>query len=187
MKESTIIKLILLIILIALSSLFSASETAITSLNKARIKEMMDEKIPGAERIHKLVKDPEKLLSTILVGNNVVNIASSSLATSIAIKQFGGHGVGIATGIMTILLLIFSEITPKSLATRYPEKISLRLAKYLEFFTRILSPAALIFSNITNTILRSFEKIHRKHKSKTVISSSKKEEILEVDNRKIII
>ena len=97
-----------------MSAFFSASETALMSLSKIRLIHLVEEKIRGASVVEKLRKDPSRLLGTILVGNNLVNISASSIATVLAIKYFGDSGVGIATGVMTMLVLIFGEITPKS-------------------------------------------------------------------------
>ena len=193
LDSNTLMKLVVLIVLIALSAFFSASETALTSLSKIRIRQMVDENISRAKIIEKLIEDPGKMLSSILVGNNVVNIASSALATSIAINQFGQKGVGIATAIMTILVLIFGEITPKSLATRNPEKVSLGVAKYIQFLTIMLSPIAIIFTHITNMILKLFGiKIDKvKHfiteeELKTMLDVSHEEGVLEIEERNMI-
>ncbi|QGU96861.1 DUF21 domain-containing protein [Clostridium bovifaecis] len=193
MDSNTLARLIFLLVLIALSALFSASETALTSLSKIRIRQMIDEEVRGAKTIGKLVEDPGKLLSSILVGNNVVNIGSSALATSIAIKQFGQKGVGIATGIMTILVLIFAEITPKSLASRNPEKVSLGIARYIHLLTVLLSPIALVFTHITNLILKLFGvKIDKakpfitEEELKTMLDVSHEEGVLEIEERKMI-
>ena len=122
---------ILLVVLIGMSAFFSASETALMSLSKIRIRHMVEEKVRGAEAVSKLVEKPSKLLGSILVGNNVVNIGASALATSLALHYFGNAGVGIATGLMTITVLIFGEITPKSLAAQHSEFISFRDSRYI--------------------------------------------------------
>lgn len=193
LDSNTLARLIFLLVLIALSALFSASETALTSLSKIRIRQMIDEEVKGAKTIGKLIEDPGRLLSSILVGNNVVNIGSSALATSIAIKQFGQKGVGIATGIMTILVLIFAEITPKSLATRNPEKVSLGVARYIQLLTVLLSPIALVFTYITNIILKLFgvnidkaKPFITEEELKTMLDVSHEEGVLEIEERKMI-
>jgi putative hemolysin len=184
---------IILIIFIGLSALFSASETALTSLSKIRIRQMVEEEVKGANLINKLVKNPSKMLSAILVGNNVVNIGSSALATSIAIKEFGESGVGIATGIMTILVLIFAEITPKSLASRNPEKVSLKVARSIFFLTSLLNPVAIVFTYITNFIIKLFggkgdaaKPFITEEELKTMLDVSHEEGVLEVEERKMI-
>lgn len=113
--------LALFCLLLCFSAFFSASETALMSLSKIRLIHMVEEKTRGASIIKDLRDNPSKMLGTILVGNNIVNIGASSIATVLAIEYFGDTGAGIATGITTILVLIFGEITPKSLAARSPK------------------------------------------------------------------
>ena len=123
MDSSLTVQVILLIVLIILSAFFSMSETALMSLSKIRIRNMVEEGVKGAKLVEKLIEEPNKLLGAILIGNNVVNIGASAIATSVALKIFGDSGAAVATGIMTILLLIFGEITPKSLAKQNSEKV----------------------------------------------------------------
>ena len=147
-------KVIVLIICLALSATFSASETALMSLSKLRVQQMLEKKVKGAERVDKLLSDPSKLLSAILIGNNVVNIGASSLATSIAIDVFGNTGVGIATGVMTLLVLIFGEITPKTLAAQHSEKISLKISAFVQIVTYLVTPISFILTKVTNLLVR---------------------------------
>ena len=107
------LQIICLIILLLCSAFFSASETALMTLSKIRLRNMVESKIKGANIINKLLQNPSKLLGGILVGNNIANIGASALATSLAITYFKDSGVAIATFTMTILVLIFAEITPK--------------------------------------------------------------------------
>lgn len=145
---------IVLIICLMGSAFFSASETALTSINKVRVRNMVEDGVSGAKTVENLINNPSKLLGTILVGNNVVNIGASSLATSIAIDLFGSTGVGIATGVMTLLVLIFGEITPKSLATENSEKIAFKVAGFISLLATILSPIVKILLTITDGISR---------------------------------
>lgn len=147
-------KILILFVLLALSALFSASETALTSLNKIRVQQMTDDKVKGIERVNKLLNDPNKLLSSILIGNNIVNIGASSLMTSVAIDLFGNTGVGVATGLMTLLILIFSEITPKSLAAQNAEKLSLSLSRFVSFTVLLLTPVSIVLSQITGRLIQ---------------------------------
>src|SRR3989338_5937305 len=109
-------QIIALVVLIGMSAFFSASEIALFSLSRLKVRHLIEKKKKNAELVKKLKDDPHKLLSTILVGNNLVNTAASAIATSMAIKYFDNIEVGIATGIMTFIFLVFGEITPKSLA-----------------------------------------------------------------------
>ena len=147
-------QLIVLVSLLALSSFFSASETALMSLSKIRIRNMVEENIPGSKKVQKLVENPSTMLSGILVGNNIVNIGASALATSLAIINFGSTGVGLATGIMTILVLIFGEITPKSLAAQNSEKMALKVAPFITIIVAVLKPFNVVLIYLTNAIIK---------------------------------
>ncbi|NLM12159.1 MAG: HlyC/CorC family transporter [Epulopiscium sp.] len=182
-----------LLILLSLSAFFSASETALMSLSKIRLRHMVDEKVKGADIINKLVEESSKLLGSILVGNNIVNIGASALATSLAISLWGDAGVGIATGVMTLLVLIFGEITPKSLAVQNTEKTALKVAKPIYIITIILSPIVNILMTVTNWMIRLFGGNPEKQVSfiteeelKTMVDVSHEEGVLEVDEKKMI-
>lgn len=182
-----------LFILLSLSAFFSSSETALMSLSKIRLRHMVEEKIKGADIISKLLDDPSKLLGSILVGNNIVNIGASALATSLAINIWGNAGVGIATGIMTILVLIFGEITPKSLAVQNTEKTALKVARLIYFITVVLSPIVAILMSITNLIIKLFGGNTEKKNTfiteeelKTMVDVSHEEGVLEGEEKKMI-
>lgn len=186
-------QLIVLLILIGCSAFFSSSETALMSLSKIKVRHMVEEGVKGAELVSKLVADPGKLLGVILVGNNIVNIGASALATSLAIDFFGSAGVGIATGLMTLLLLIFGEITPKSFATKNNEAIALKVSKPLSLITIILNPIVIVLTFVTNAILKlSGVKINNQQpyiteeELKTIVDVSHEEGILEVEERQMI-
>lgn len=186
-------QLIVLIIFLILSAFFSASETALMSLSKIRIRNMVDENVPGAQKIQKLVENPSKLLGTVLVGNNIVNIGASALATSLSIKYFGSTGVGIATGIMTLLVLIFAEITPKSLAAQNSEKISLRVSGVITFIVTVLKPITSVLMYITNAIIKFFGGRIDNHQPyvteeelKTMINVGHEEGVLEGEEKEMI-
>lgn len=193
MGTGSVWKLIALVVLLSLSAFFSASETALMSLSKIRIRNMVDENIAGAHKIQKLLKNPSKLLGAILVGNNIVNIGASALATSLAIDQYGSTGVGIATGVMTIMVLIFSEITPKSLAAQNSEKISLMVVRLLSIFVAILNPITIVLIYITNAIIKLLggrvdvrQPIITEDELRTMINVSHEEGILEGQEKKMI-
>lgn len=154
MDPDSMWKFFITIICLFFSALFTASETALTSLNKLRIKQMIESKEKNAERINKLVDDPKRLLCAILIGKYLMNISASSLITSIAIIRFGNKGIGITIGIMTFIILIFGEMVPKSLAAHSYESISSRLSGFVKFFMTILSPFSFLLSKITDSIIR---------------------------------
>lgn len=193
MQHGLILEIIVLIILLFLSSFFSASETALMSLSKIRIKHMVKENIKGADVVEKLVEKPNTLLGAILIGNNVVNIGASALATYIAVRHFGSKGVGIATSIMTVVVLIFGEITPKSLAVENSEKVSLRVARIISIITMVLSPILAVLMSVTGAIIKALggkqktkQPFITEEELKTMVHVSHEEGILEGDEKKMI-
>jgi magnesium and cobalt exporter, CNNM family len=145
-------EILFLLILLILSGVFSGSETALVALSLGRVEGLAKEGRNGAQALLRLKKDPTRMLITILIGNNLVNIASASLATVVATRWFGQLGPGLAVGVLTILILIFGEITPKSLATRYAERISLFIARPLLGFMRLIFPLVWVFQHFTDWV-----------------------------------
>ncbi len=138
----------LLVILIIISAFFSGTETAFFSLSDIKLKKMISHKEKNAKLIAKLKLNPQRLLLTILIGNNLVNIAAASLATIIAANFFKSNVVAITTGIMTLVILIFAEITPKSISIKYNEKISSLISKPLFIIEKILLPITWVFERV---------------------------------------
>ncbi|NBC12402.1 MAG: DUF21 domain-containing protein [Gammaproteobacteria bacterium] len=147
-------ELLTLLFLLVLSGLFSGSETALVSISLARAEALNHEGRRGAAALYRLKSDPSRMLITILIGNNVVNIAASAIATVLATKWLGHLGPGVAVGVLTALILVFGEITPKSLATRYSERISLVIAPVLVTFMHAIYPLVWLFSNFTSWVQR---------------------------------
>jgi len=143
-----------LLVLLVLSGAFSGSETALVALSMARVEALVREGRAGAAALYELKKDPSRMLTTILIGNNLVNIGASAMATVIATREFGHAGPGIAVGLLTLFILVFGEITPKSLATRYPERISLLVAMPLMLFMRLMYPLVWMFGQFTTWVHR---------------------------------
>ena len=154
MEPSQVWQIIVLIILLVLSGFFSMSETALMALSKIRIRHMVEEGVKGAKLVEKLTEDPNKLLGAILIGNNIVNILASSLATTLFVSLVGPSGVGVATAVMTVLVLIFGEITPKSIAKQKSEEVSLKVSKPINIIVKILKPFIGIFSFISSLFIR---------------------------------
>lgn len=187
------IQLIFLVILLALSAFFSSSETALVSYNKIKMRRMLEDGVKGAETVTKVTEDSSKMLSVILIGNNLVNIGASSIATSLAISIFQNNGVGIATAIMTILIIIFSEITPKTMASQNSEKIALKVATPIFILSKILNPIAKIFNIIANTLVKLLGgEINREEPSiteeelKTIVDVGQEEGVFEQDEKEMI-
>ena len=186
-------QIIMLLGCLCFSAFFSASETALMSLNKLRIRHMLEEKVKRGDLVEKLLKDPNKLLSAILVGNNIVNIGASALATSLALDFFGSKGVAISTGIMTLLVLIFGEITPKSLATQYPEKVSLKVSAPISIIVTLLTPIVIVLMYLTNKIMKLFgittnsqQPIITEEELRTIVAVSEEEGLLQTEEKEMI-
>ncbi|HEX5520639.1 MAG TPA: hemolysin family protein [Longimicrobiaceae bacterium] len=145
---------LLLVLLIALSAFFSGSEIAIFSLGTARVRSLCDEGRRGAGALSKLKSNPERLLATILVGNNIVNISAASVATAFALNTFGNQGVAYATGVITLLVLVFGEITPKGFASANNVRIGLLVAPTLLLLSRVLAPIVVPFEQLTRFFVR---------------------------------
>ena len=140
-------------ILIVISAYFSSSETSMMSLNRYRLKHLEKQKHKGAKRVSKLLARPDRLIGLILIGNNLVNIAAASVATIIGLRLYGDIGVLIAPIILTLIILIFAEVTPKTLAALYPEKVAFPSSILLSALMVVLFPAVVIVNWITNGIL----------------------------------
>lgn len=184
---------IILIILVAFSGFFSASETALTNMNKLRLKHLVKENVKNANVLEELYLDSDKLLGAILIGNNLVNIAVSSIATSIATSKSANMGVGIAVGITTLVILIFGEITPKNYALKNSEKISLKIAPFIKFLVKIFSPVLFFLKSISNLISKllgsdNFAKqpFITQDELKTIVDVSNQEGVLQIDETEMI-
>ncbi|MFT9497001.1 HlyC/CorC family transporter [Anaerosolibacter sp.] len=193
MDSSSMWHLIALIFLLGGSAFFSASETALMSLSKIRVRHMVEENIRGAQSIEKVIENPSKLLSTILIGNNVVNIGASALATALALELFGSKGVGIATGMMTVLVLVFGEITPKSLAAQNSEKVSLKFVNTIIFLMKILSPIVKVFTYVTSGLIKllggdanKYQPVITQEELRTMVNVGHEEGVLEVEEKQMI-
>ncbi|MBN2075817.1 MAG: HlyC/CorC family transporter, partial [Dehalococcoidales bacterium] len=157
MAEHEIIYLVLFGVCLILSAFFSSSETAIFSLQKVRLQYLVEQQVAGAGSIAKMIEQPSKLLSTILLGNNLVNVATAAIATTLAIKYLPeNQGVLIATICTTILLLVFSETIPKTIAAYHSEKISLIYARPLKIISWLLYPFVIVLNWIVSLFTRLF-------------------------------
>lgn len=201
MDSSSIGRAISLIILVILSAFFSSAETALTTVNVHRLRALAEDGNKKAERVLKLKENSQKLLSTILIGNNIVNLSASSLATTFTIdllKQAGfsnaaSIGGGISTGVMTILVLIFGEISPKTAATLYAEKFSLLYVDIIRFLAVIFTPIGLIVEALSSVFLKLFG-IDRNQASqgmterelRTIVDVSREDGVLETEEHEFI-
>lgn len=197
MDPSLSVQIFCLVLLLFASGFFSASETALMALSKLDVRYMIEQNIKGAEKLDKLLEDPNKLLGSILVGNNLVNILASSLATMIAIHLSGGSsngiGVGISTGIMTLLILVFGEITPKSLSTQNAQKIALLVVSPISIIVKVFSPVVKVLMLVTNLLIKLFGGNPGKSRPfitadelKTMVNVSHEEGVIEAEEKEMI-
>ena len=194
MDPNQIIMIVLFIVLIFLSALFSMSETAFMSVNKIRIRTLAEENNKSAKIVDNLLENQDRLLSSVLIGNNLVNIAASSLTTSFVISIFGneGTGVAIATGFVTLMILIFGEITPKSLATKNAESITFKVCRFIKFLSIIFKPVVAILNFISSFFIKLFggDKDNgptmTEEDLKTIVTVSHEEGVLEDEEKEMI-
>lgn len=154
MDPSVAIRIIILIILLCLSAFFSSAETALTTANRIHMRSLAEQGNPRAAVVLRITNDSGKMLSAILIGNNIVNLSASSIATTLALRLFGSKAAGIATGILTILILIFGEISPKTMATIRAEKISLRYCRIILVLMTVMTPVIFVINTLAMAFLR---------------------------------
>lgn len=186
----------ILVLLVIGSGFFSASETALTSLSRIRLRNMVDEKVKHADKIQKLLDNPSKLLSTILVGNNLVNNGASALTTALAIQLFDGNagsGAGVATAIITVVILIFGEITPKTIAAQKSEKVALCVVNVIAFCDWLFTPVVAVLNVVTGAFARLVGCDAKKDRPtiteaelRTILNVSHEEGVLEKEERTMI-
>lgn len=158
MGSHSIWSVIAIVVLVIMSAYFSATETAFTSLNRIRVKNMAGEGNKKAKLVMKLSDEYDKLLSAILIGNNIVNIAMTAIATVLFVGIYGAYvGATAATVVITIVVLIFGEITPKNVAKEKPEKFAMFSARIIHFFMILLTPLIVIFSGWKKLISKLFK------------------------------
>lgn len=156
MGLSAITLLVILVSLIIISGFFSAAEIGMMSLNRYRLRYLVKKGHTQAIRVSKLLSHPDRLLGSILIGNNVANILAAMVATLIGQSLYGEIGVAVATLSLTLIVLIFAETAPKTLAALYPEKVAFRFALPLIFIEKIFTPLVKVLTYITNGILKLF-------------------------------
>jgi Mg2+/Co2+ transporter CorB len=158
MLETTSLTLLfsILFILLLFSAFFASSETALMSLNRYRLRHLVQEGHPGAIRANELLKRPDRLIGLILLGNNFVNILASAIATIIGVKLLGENGIAVATLTLTLIILLFAEVTPKTLAALHPERIAFPASFLLKPLLILLYPLVWFTNSITNRMLGLF-------------------------------
>ncbi len=154
MQQADLLQLIVLVVLILLSGFFSSSETALSSVNRITLKSLADEGDERARKTLRLLDNYSKMLSAILIGNNVVNLSASALATSLIIRVFGANMVSLGTTVLTILIILFGEITPKNSAKTKALEISLRNTPVIQFLTTVMTPVIFVVDALAGLLLR---------------------------------
>lgn len=187
------IRLIALVLFLILSAFFSSAETAFTTVSKIRMRSLAEEDNKRAALVLRITDNAPKMLSAILIGNNLVNISASSLATTLAISLFGSAGAGIATGILTLLILIFGEISPKTMATIRSEKMSLRYCRIIWGLMVVLTPVIFIINALASVFLRLLRvdpseknKIMTERELRTIVEISHETGVIEKEEKQMI-
>jgi len=180
----------ILIVLLFLSAIFSGIETALMSINQIKVKSLVKQGKKGAAVLHRIKQSPHRLIITLLIGNNLVNIGAASFATVIATNLFGSSGVGIATGVMTFMVLVFGEIIPKTFASQNSEKLSLFVARPVEILSIILTPFVWFFEKFSKLVLSLVgsgeEEALSESELETIVTMGRKEGILEKEAAEIM-
>lgn len=187
------IKIALLILLLLLSAFFSSAETALTTVNQLRIQTLAEEGSKSARLLLKIIQDKSKMLSTVLIGNNIVNVFASALMTTLTIDLFGNKYVGIASGVLTLLLLIFGEITPKTLATLHAEKISLLYANIISFLIFITTPLVFLVNKLARFVMFLLRvdpdaqpQVITENELRAIVTVSQEEGVIEKEEKEMI-
>ena len=192
MDSSDVTQLIILLILLGLSAFFSSAETALTTVNKIRIRSLAEDGNKRAKTVLKITDDSGKMLSAILIGNNIVNLSAASLTTSLA-YSFGGSMVAIASGILTVLILLFGEITPKTMATIHAEKMALIYAPIISIFMKVMTPVIFIINGLSIGVLfllrvdpNAKNDLMTETELRTIVDVSHEDGVIESDEREMI-
>ena len=191
--EGEIVKIVFLVILIALSAFFSSAETALVTANKMRIRALMEEGDKRAIILDKIISNQGKMLSAILIGNNIVIISASSLATIITQELIGDYAVSLTTGILTVVVLIFGEITPKTAASLNSDKIALAYARIIYAIMFVLTPVIFVINKMANGVMFILRIDTNKKKStiteselRTIVDVSHEEGVIEQEEKEMI-
>ena len=187
-----LVRLIILIVLVLLSAFFSSAETALMTCNKVKMKALADEGNKRAARVLSITEDTQKVLSAILIGNNIVNLSASALMTVYVTDLFGSFAIGIGTGVLTLVVLIFGEIVPKTIATAYAENMSLWYSGIIVALMVVMTPFSLIINGIATVILKLLRvdtdnrQAMTENELKTYVDVSHEDGVIESGEKEII-
>ncbi len=193
MDSSSVLQLVILVILVALSAFFSSAETALTTVNRVRVRTLIEEGNKRAVILQKVLEHYSKMLSSILIGNNVVNLSASALTTTLAMELWGNVAVSFATGILTLIILLFGEIIPKNAATLKAEAISLAYARTIYILMKLLTPVIFLVDRLSLGIMMLLHLNPNQKKEhiteselKTYVDVSHEDGVIESEEREII-
>lgn len=192
MDSSDVIQIIILLVLLLLSAFFSSAETALTTINKIRIRNLAEEGNKRAKTLLKITENSGKMLSAILIGNNIVNLSAASLTTSLA-YSFGGSAVAIASGLLTVLILLFGEITPKTMATIHADKMGMIYAPVINVFMKLMTPFIFIINGLSMGVLfllrvdpNAQNKAMTETELRTIVDVSHEDGVIESEEKEMI-
>ena len=193
MDSGHALQMFIVIGLLGLSAFFSSAETALMAVNKIRVRTLADAGLSSAKILVKVLDHQPKMLSAILIGNNIVNISASSLMTILVTEMFGSTYIGIGTGILTLLVLLFGEITPKTTATLYSESMALKFAKPIYLLMQVLTPVIFIVDKLSLVVLlllridpNKKQEAITEEELRTIVEVSHEEGVIESDEKKMI-
>lgn len=193
METSDILQLVILVLLLFASAFFSSAETALMTSNKLRIRNLAENGDKRAEKVLEITANTDKMLSAILIGNNIVNLSASALSTTLTLKMFGSSLVGIATGILTFLILVFGEITPKNVASKNAENIALKYIGIISVLVVILTPVIYVVNKVAGIVISLFVKNNDDNNMVTedelraMVEVSHEDGVIEKEEKKMIV
>ena len=193
METSDILQLVILVLLLSASAFFSSAETALMTSNKLRIRNLAENGDKRAEKVLEITANTDKMLSAILIGNNIVNLSASALSTTLTLKVFGSSLVGVATGVLTFLILVFGEITPKNVASKNAENIALKYIGIISVLVVILTPVIYVVNKVAGIVISLFVKNNDDNNMVTedelraMVEVSHEDGVIEKEEKKMIV
>ena len=193
METSDILQLVILVLLLSASAFFSSAETALMTSNKLRIRNLAENGDKRAEKVLEITANTDKMLSAILIGNNIVNLSASALSTTLTLKVFGSSLVGVATGVLTFLILVFGEITPKNVASKNAENMALKYIGIISLLVIVLTPAIYVVNKVAGIVISLFIKNNDDNNTVTedelraMVEVSHEDGVIEKEEKKMIV
>lgn len=193
METSDILQLVILVLLLSASAFFSSAETALMTSNKLRIRNLAENGDKRAEKVLEITANTDKMLSAILIGNNIVNLSASALSTTLTLKLFGSSLVGVATGVLTFLILVFGEITPKNVASKNAEDMALKYIGIISLLVIVLTPVIYVVNKVAGIVISLFIKNNDDNNMVTedelraMVEVSHEDGVIEKEEKKMIV